>query len=115
MILLGKTIKKLRNKHGYTQQDLAKLIGVTKSTVAAYENSTRLPSYKILIELSQIFNVSIDYLILNKKTTIIHTDDLSSEQVGALITLVKYFKHNRPKYVFYEDKPLDTNKEYYFN
>lgn len=95
MILLGKTIKKLRNKHGYTQQDLAKLIGVTKSTVAAYENSARRPSYNVLIKLSQIFNVSIDYLLLNKKPSIICTDDLNPEQIGALVSLIKYFKQNR--------------------
>ena len=54
MILLGKKIKELRNKYKYTQSELASLVGVTKSTIAAYENDTRLPSYEVLIKFSHI-------------------------------------------------------------
>ena len=43
MILFWKEIKELRNKYKYTQTELANLVGVTKSTIAAYENDTRQP------------------------------------------------------------------------
>ena len=52
MILIGQRIKELRNKHRYTQIELAEKVGVTKSTIAAYENDTRLPSFEVLIRMS---------------------------------------------------------------
>lgn len=46
MVLLGKKIKSLRKKSNYTQAELARQIGVAKSTIAAYENDSRQPSYQ---------------------------------------------------------------------
>lgn len=58
MVLLGKKIKELRTKSKFTQSELANLLGVTKSSVASYENDSRQPSFSVLIKIAQIFNVS---------------------------------------------------------
>ena len=58
-------IKKLRTKFGYTQQELADKIQLSKSTIAMLENGSRLPSIDTLVKLSNIFNVSTDYLLGN--------------------------------------------------
>ena len=84
MVLLGKKIKELRNKYKYTQTELATLVGVTKSTIAAYENDTRLPSYEVLIKLSHIFKVSLDYLMLDRQMDSVNIDGLNSEQIGVV-------------------------------
>ena len=94
MVLLGKRIKELRNRFRYTQTELATLVGITKSTVAAYENDTRLPSYEVLIKLSNIFKVSLDYLVLGKPMNSININGLSSEQIGAIQTLINYYHNN---------------------
>ena len=52
MILLGKRIKELRNNMKLTQSELGQQVGVTKSTIAAYENDSRLPSYEVLIKIT---------------------------------------------------------------
>ena len=39
MVLIGAKIKELRNSCKFTQKELADLVGVTKSTIAAYELS----------------------------------------------------------------------------
>lgn len=60
---LGEGIKNLRIAQGMTQEELAKRINVSKATVSAYENGSRLPSYGVLIKLSQLFHVSTDSLL----------------------------------------------------
>ena len=56
-------IKLLRNKFGYSQEILSEKIGVSKGMIALYENEYRKPSLEVLIKLSNVFNVSVDYLL----------------------------------------------------
>ena len=88
MLLLGKKIKNLRNKYKYTQTELATLVGVTKSTIAAYENDTRLPSYEVLIRMSKTFKVSIDSILLDRTDSVINIDGLNPEQIQLVENLI---------------------------
>ena len=63
----GRRIKKLRIDKGYSMQELANQLGVTKSSINMWENSNSIPQDNILIALSNIFDVSIDYLLGNEK------------------------------------------------
>jgi len=63
MVDFGDTLKRLRLDSGYTQQQLADKLCVTKSVVSYYELQERYPSPEILIKLSSIFHVSTDYLL----------------------------------------------------
>lgn len=65
--IFGNRVKKLRIDKGYSMQDLANKINVTKSSVNMWENGGSIPKDNILIELSKLFNVSIDYLLGNEK------------------------------------------------
>lgn len=56
-------IKKLRNEFDISQEDLAKTLNLSKGIISLYENEARKPSMEVLVSLSEIFNVSIDYLI----------------------------------------------------
>ena len=59
--IFGQRIKKLRNDKGLSMQELADKLGVTKSSINMWENSSSIPKDNILISLSKMFNVSIDY------------------------------------------------------
>lgn len=61
MVNFGEKIKKLRKEKKLTQKQLADLAGVAISAISAYESGNRYPSYEVLINLSHIFHVSIDY------------------------------------------------------
>lgn len=63
----GRRIRKLRIDKGYSMQELADELRVTKSSINMWENSSSIPKDSILITLSKIFNVSIDYLLGNEK------------------------------------------------
>ena len=65
--VFGNRVKKLRLDNGYSMQDLANKINVTKSSINMWENGGSIPKDNILIELSKLFNVSIDYLLGNEE------------------------------------------------
>lgn len=67
MVVFGSILKDLRLKAGMTQKELAEKLGVTKSVISYYELSERTPSPEILLELSNLFHVTTDYLLGREK------------------------------------------------
>ncbi len=57
-----------RREHNYTQQDLAKLLGIERSTYAYYENGKTDPAIDIIKKLANIYNISIDEMLLCRKS-----------------------------------------------
>ena len=62
-MLLAKRIKELRKEKNLTQEDLGKLINVTKVSICCYENGTRIPTLETMVALADIFEVSLDNLL----------------------------------------------------
>ena len=56
------TIKYHRVKNNYTQEDLSKLIGISRQHVSNVEIGKNIPSLKILIRLSKVLDVKLDDL-----------------------------------------------------
>lgn len=56
-------LKELRAKEKISQQKLADKLKVARSTIAMWETGGSQPDNNVLIELSELFNVSVDYLI----------------------------------------------------
>lgn len=92
MVLLGKKIKDLRKSNKLTQRELAAKVGVTKSTIAAYENDSRMPSYDILIKLAGVFHVTTDSFLSGTMETVIRAQGLTEEQIDILDTMIESFK-----------------------
>lgn len=67
MYILGEKIREYRTSAKMTQADFAYRLGVTSASVSAYENSTRLPSYDILVRIANILGVSTDALLGRSK------------------------------------------------
>lgn len=61
--LFGVRLKNLRVKHNISQQDLATMIGLTRTAISNYEIGKTEPSFIILSKIATIFNTSTDYLI----------------------------------------------------
>lgn len=60
---MNKRLRELRKETKLTQRDVAKFIGVSKSTYSNYEQGIREPSYDILIQICKFYGVTLDYLI----------------------------------------------------
>ena len=59
---IGKRIKEARNALNMTQEELAKLLGVTKGAVANYENETSHPKEPVMYKMFDALNVDANYL-----------------------------------------------------
>ena len=60
---LGEKIKKLRKQRGLSQEALAEKVNVTRQTISKWELNQSSPDLDFIAQLSDIFNVSSDYLI----------------------------------------------------
>lgn len=59
----GKRIATLRDKQGWTQEELSRRLGISRAALSHYEKNRREPDFETLTKLADIFNVSIDYLV----------------------------------------------------
>lgn len=57
-------IRELRIEKGITQIRLSIELEVTQETISAYERGKNLPTVANLIRLSKLFNVSMDYIMM---------------------------------------------------
>lgn len=62
MILADKIIE-LRKKSGMSQEELAEKLGVSRQSVSKWEGAQSMPDLNRILQLSQIFEVSTDYLL----------------------------------------------------
>lgn len=87
---IGERIKELRKKNGWTQEQVADKIGVTKSVVSFYERNNRTPSPEMLVKFAQLYDVSADYLLGIAKVDDNHLDvtGLSRTEKHALQSIV---------------------------
>lgn len=61
---LAKRVTTLRERRGWTAQELAEKIGVTYQSVWRIENAKQgVPNGNVLLELATVFDVSVDHLI----------------------------------------------------
>lgn len=60
---IGIKIKKLREEKGINQQQLAELLVTTQSNISHYEQGRVEPNLQTIKQLTEIFNVSADFLL----------------------------------------------------
>lgn len=95
--MLKDKLKQLRNNKDLTQQQISKILNVTQSAYGFYETGNREPKIDSLIKLADFFDVSIDYLVDRKNSTLL-TEEVQeikramsnvskSEQIKMLNTL----------------------------
>lgn len=64
--------KELRLSVGLSQDEMAKKLGVSRSTIGMYETGARKPDSEMLEKVADMFNIDIDYLLgRTQKTTLL--------------------------------------------
>lgn len=71
-------IRKLRTDRGLTCAQVAKACDVSEVTMWQWENGFYKPKYEKLLKLSQLFNVSLDYLIKDDEESSTATTESTS-------------------------------------
>lgn len=78
----GQRLKELREQSGYSQEELAKLLGTSRSRIGMYEQGRRQPDFEMQEAIADLFNVTIDYLFKR--------EDADSDQIKAMELYRKY-------------------------
>ena len=63
VMILAEKIINLRKKNGWSQEELAEKLGVTRQSISKYEGAQSIPDLDKILKLSEIFGVTTDYLI----------------------------------------------------
>ncbi|HHT37846.1 MAG TPA: helix-turn-helix transcriptional regulator [Mollicutes bacterium] len=74
-MLIGKRLKELRKAKGLNQEQLGKLVNVTKVSICCYERGTRTPNLDTFQDLLNVLGVSADYLMGNDTKVDVVKDD----------------------------------------
>lgn len=101
-----KVLKSLRTAKGLTQDELGKILKISRSTVGMYESGSREPDYETLESIADYFNVDIDYLLgrTNKTTKIIAPntlaahfdgDEYTEEELEEIYNFAEFVKNKR--------------------
>lgn len=96
--MFSEKLKQLREKNNMTQDDLAKLLHVSRSTIAGYETKGKNPDYEKLRWLCNYFNVTSDFFLditpnnKSETTKIITLPDDESEELNYYRKLSKEHK-----------------------
>lgn len=64
---LGDKLRKLRKENNYSQQQLAEKLHVTAQAISKWENNKSVPDIINLVQLSELYDSSLDYLIKSDK------------------------------------------------
>ena len=88
-------IRFLRENNGMTQTALAKHLGVTRSSVNAWELGISVPSTPYLVELAALFHVSTDYLLGVEKSATLDLSGLSEEDIRLVCQVADHLRRMR--------------------
>ena len=82
----GNYIKKQRNNLGFTQSEIAEKLHVTRQTISNWEQGKSYPDLDTLVEISDIYKISIDALLKGDKDLKKYLDQ------GRLIMLLVFLR-----------------------
>lgn len=91
--MVADRIRHLREQHCWTQSELAKMLGITRSSVNAWEMGISVPSTQYIVELSTLFKVSTDYLLGADSTVSVSLNGLSEEDIQLVHSIVNHLRN----------------------
>lgn len=91
--MVADRIKVLREQRGFTQTDLSKQLGITRSSVNAWEMGISVPSTQYVVELASIFNVSTDYLLGVDTTSTVSVSGLTEDDIHIVCGLIEHLRN----------------------
>ena len=81
---LYENLSSLRKQKGYSQEEFAYLLGVSRQSVSKWESGASIPELERLVEIANIFEVSLDELVKGEKA-VIQGAVISDEQLHRVL------------------------------
>ena len=98
-MIIGKRIKEARIKKNMTQEDLGKLLNVSKVSICGYEKGTRTPTMENFLDLIEILDLEPDYVLGRDKDVVSETNrGYKVVMADEDIQIIKELKNNRELY-----------------
>jgi len=72
---IGKRLKDARIESGYTQEQVAEQLDVSRQTISSWENGRTFPDIGSVVSLSDIYDVSLDVLIKGDEKMLEHLEE----------------------------------------
>lgn len=85
---LSVRLRQLRLDKRLRQDQVARLVGVSKGAISAYETDIRQPSYDVLIRLANLYRVSTDYLLGRTDDRTLDISGLTASEAAMISELV---------------------------
>jgi len=85
---LGQKVRRLRESRNWSQAELARKAGVTKSAISTYEVGIRTPSADVVCAFAKVFGVSADYLLGIAERRAVEVEGLSERDEALVRELV---------------------------
>ena len=91
--MIADKIKLLREKEGLTQTALARELGLTRSSVNAWDMGISVPSTQYVVELAWFFGVSSDYLLDINATATVSVEGLTDREIASIVEIIQCYKN----------------------
>ena len=99
----GENLMRLRKQKGYSQEDLAHMLGVSRQVISKWENNSTTPKLERIMKIAELFNVSLDELINDGKgINYAHENRITN---GSFIHY-RYFEYNYQSRIRVHGVPL---------
>ncbi len=95
---LPEKLRSLREKFGYSQKQVAQMLGVSASIISCYESGERTPSTEAILSLAYLFRCSTDFLLGRESTyttSPLSTEGLSSEEIAVLQSVIETLRKRK--------------------
>lgn len=93
--MIADKIKSLRATKDMSQTELANRLGITRSSVNAWEMGISVPSTMYIVELAHLFGVSSDYILGINHEVSLDVTGLDAEAVRIVSEMIEYMKRRR--------------------
>lgn len=93
----NESLRLCREQHNYSQRELSDLIGISERTLQRYESGESEPTVSILLKLSKLYDVSIDFILGNQVEIDMDTIEIQNNlrQIRNHINIIENIVHNR--------------------
>ena len=87
-MILSEKIIMLRKKYGWSQEELAERLDISRQSVSKWESGASIPDLERIVSMSQLFGVTTDYLLKDEMEETEFTDGMTPEITdGKVITV----------------------------
>ena len=91
--MIAEKVKKLREQKGLSQAELARLLGITRSSVNAWEMGISVPSTQYIVDLAGVFDISTDYLLGVDSSSTISVAGLTVSDILLVHSIIEHLKN----------------------